>query len=81
MLRFQTRLSGGFAIPRRTVEKIDLDWLAEVTTITLTAGDNAPQDIVEQTLDFRKDRFDPAVDHRACEDEHARFPLPRELRQ
>ncbi|MER3416918.1 MAG: 4-hydroxy-3-methylbut-2-enyl diphosphate reductase [Gemmataceae bacterium] len=56
------------------------DWLEGVSTVLITAGASAPEDIVQQALTYLEQRFGAEVEVRALRQEHVRFPLPGELR-
>jgi 4-hydroxy-3-methylbut-2-enyl diphosphate reductase len=60
----------------------DLDpaWFDGVETVLVTAGASAPEAVVEQCLDWLRERFGATVEPRSIRDEHVSFPLPRELR-
>ena len=46
----------------------------------VTAGASAPEAVVEECLDFLKDRYQADVEARIVREEDVYFPLPRELR-
>jgi 4-hydroxy-3-methylbut-2-en-1-yl diphosphate reductase len=60
----------------------DLDpaWFAGVKTVLVTAGASAPEVVVEECLDWLRDRFGATVEPRSIREESVSFPLPRELR-
>ena len=60
--------------------EIDPAWFDGVETIVLTAGASAPEIVVEEVIDFLRDRFGATVEHRMIREEDVSFPLPRELR-
>jgi 4-hydroxy-3-methylbut-2-enyl diphosphate reductase len=59
---------------------LDPNWFAGVNTVLVTAGASAPEQVVEQCLDWLRDRFDATVEPRSIREESVSFPLPRELR-
>ena len=61
--------------------EIEPAWLADCDTLLLTAGASAPEDIVDECLQFLKDRYNASIEPRSFGEENARFPLPQELRQ
>ena len=55
-------------------------WFEGVNTILVTAGASAPEEVVDQCLDWLRKRFDATVEPRRIREENVSFPLPRELR-
>jgi len=55
-------------------------WLEGKETVVVTAGASAPEAVVEQCLDFLRDRYAAEVEVRIVREEDVYFPLPRELR-
>ena len=62
-------------------EDIDPAWFDGVEVVVLTAGASAPEDLVQQCLDWLKDRFAAEVVEEVVREESVRFPLPRSVRQ
>jgi len=60
---------------------INLDWFKATDTVLVTAGASAPEKVVEQCVDFLKERFGATVEPRSIREEEVYFPLPRELRR
>jgi 4-hydroxy-3-methylbut-2-enyl diphosphate reductase len=60
----------------------DLDpaWFHATDTVLVTAGASAPEQVVEECLDWLRDRFGAIVEPRSIREENVSFPLPRELR-
>ncbi|HVT29582.1 MAG TPA: 4-hydroxy-3-methylbut-2-enyl diphosphate reductase [Lacipirellulaceae bacterium] len=60
----------------------DLDpvWFHNVETVLVTAGASAPEQVVDQCLQWLRDRFAATVEPRPIRQESVSFPLPRELR-
>jgi 4-hydroxy-3-methylbut-2-en-1-yl diphosphate reductase len=48
--------------------------------VLVTAGASAPEVVVEDVLDFLREKFDASVEVRTLREENVSFPLPRELR-
>lgn len=59
---------------------IQAEWFRGDETVVVTAGASAPERLVEQCLDFLRDRFGATVEARSIREEEVHFPLPRELR-
>ena len=56
------------------------EWFDGMQTVLVTAGASAPETVVEQCLDWLRERFDATVEPRSIRQENVSFPLPRELR-
>src|SRR6476661_279746 len=56
-------------------------WFDGVKTVLVTAGASAPEQVVEQCLDWLRERFGAVIEPRNIRQENVSFPLPRELRQ
>jgi 4-hydroxy-3-methylbut-2-enyl diphosphate reductase len=63
-----------------TVAQIRDDWFRPDDTVLVTAGASAPEENVQQVIDYLKQRFGATVESRMVREEHVSFPLPRELR-
>jgi 4-hydroxy-3-methylbut-2-enyl diphosphate reductase len=59
---------------------IDPAWFTGAETVLVTAGASAPESVVEECVEFLRDRFDAEVEARAIRREDVYFPLPKELR-
>ena len=62
------------------VGEIDPNWFHPNDTVILTAGASAPEELVEECLDYLCSRFQATVETRNIRQERARFELPIELR-
>ena len=62
-------------------EDIQLDWLAGVSTIGLTAGASAPPAVVEEIIAALSGLGPVSVSERVTTTESIRFSLPKEVRQ
>ncbi|MDZ4818921.1 MAG: 4-hydroxy-3-methylbut-2-enyl diphosphate reductase [Planctomycetota bacterium] len=59
---------------------IHTDWFTGDETVLVTAGASAPESVVEECVNFLKDRFAATVESRSIREEEVYFPLPKELR-
>jgi 4-hydroxy-3-methylbut-2-enyl diphosphate reductase len=48
--------------------------------VLVTAGASAPEENVQEVIDYLKQKFGASVESRVVREEHVNFPLPRELR-
>jgi len=62
------------------VDDLDASWFNGVRTVAVTAGASAPEAIVEQCLDYLRQRYQAEIEVRTIREESVYFPLPRELR-
>ena len=58
---------------------IDDAWFTEVEIVMITAGASAPEVLVEECVDYIKQRFDADVELRTIREEEVYFNLPKEL--
>jgi 4-hydroxy-3-methylbut-2-enyl diphosphate reductase len=56
-------------------------WFNSAKTVLVTAGASAPEQVVEECIDWLRDHFDAIVEPRSNREESVSFPLPRELRR
>ncbi|MCC7476633.1 MAG: 4-hydroxy-3-methylbut-2-enyl diphosphate reductase [Pirellulales bacterium] len=56
------------------------EWFEGVGTVLVTAGASAPEAVVEECLDWLRERFGATIEPRSIREESVSFPLPRELR-
>ena len=61
------------------VSDINDAWFAEVETVMITAGASAPEVLVEECVDYIKQRFGADVELRSIREEEVHFNLPKEL--
>jgi 4-hydroxy-3-methylbut-2-en-1-yl diphosphate reductase len=62
-----------------SAEDIDWSWFDGVTTLGLTAGASAPEDLVQGVIEACRERFDVTVETVKTADETVTFKLPRVL--
>jgi len=60
---------------------IDDGWFRGVETVLVTAGASAPESVVEECLNYLRDRFGADVRTSIVRTEQVHFQLPRELRE
>jgi 4-hydroxy-3-methylbut-2-enyl diphosphate reductase len=56
------------------------EWFTAESTVVVTAGASAPEDVVQSCLEHLRDRFQAEVETRVVREEDVHFPLPLELR-
>ncbi len=60
---------------------MDPKWLEGVETVFMTAGASAPEVVVNECIEWLKDRYDATVEPVIVREEHVSFPLPKKLRK
>lgn len=76
-------LANEFEIPAHLIDgpdNIRSEWFNGDETVLMTAGASAPETVVEQCIDWLKDRYDAEVELRMIREENVHFPLPKVLR-
>jgi 4-hydroxy-3-methylbut-2-enyl diphosphate reductase len=60
--------------------EIDDHWFGEADTVLITAGASAPEEEVQECVEYLQRRYGATQESRTVREEHVSFPLPRELR-
>ncbi len=63
------------------VEEIDQVWLSNVSSVLVTAGASAPEDVVQEVLEYLRTRHGAEIIEETVRDEDVHFPLPKSLRE
>jgi 4-hydroxy-3-methylbut-2-enyl diphosphate reductase len=58
---------------------VDAEWLAGVNNVGVTAGASAPEHLVQELIEFLRDRGFQQMEEIELVDEDVRFSLPAEL--
>lgn len=59
---------------------IDLEWFNDIKKIGITAGASAPEELVQEVIDFLTNNFEIKIHHLKIIEENIKFNLPLELR-
>ena len=62
------------------VQEIEPHWLDGVKTVTITAGASAPEDVVQQVIEYLQQAYGATIAEELIREENVHFPLPRSLR-
>jgi 4-hydroxy-3-methylbut-2-enyl diphosphate reductase len=62
------------------VGEIHDNWFKASDTVLITAGASAPEEVVQECVEYLQQRFGATTESRTVREEHVNFPLPRELR-
>jgi 4-hydroxy-3-methylbut-2-enyl diphosphate reductase len=63
------------------VAEINDAWFDGVENVLITAGASAPEDVVQECLDYLQQRFGATVVEEWVREENVHFPLPKSLRE
>ena len=63
-----------------SAREIDPAWFTNKSTVLVTAGASAPEDVVQDCVEYLKNRYGATVETRTIREEDVSFQLPRELR-
>ncbi len=63
------------------VEEIDPAWMNGVQSVLVTAGASAPEDVVQEVLEYLRTRHDAEIIEETVREENVHFPLPKSLRE
>src|SRR4051794_5230922 len=63
------------------VSEIRSEWFEGVETVMITAGASAPEDVVQECIEYLQQRFAATIQEEWVRDENVHFPLPRSLRE
>ena len=74
------RASGKSAHLIDEAREINDAWFVGKECVLITAGASAPEDVVQEVVEYLRTRFGAIVESRTIREEHVSFPLPRELR-
>ena len=62
------------------VAELKDEWFAAADSVLVTAGASAPEEHVQDCIEYLKAKFGATVETRTVREEDVHFPLPRELR-
>src|SRR5262249_21163746 len=63
------------------VSEIQGDWFHDVDTVLITAGASAPEDVVQECIDYLQRNFGAVIHEETVREENVHFPLPKSLRE
>ncbi len=74
------RTSGKTAYLIDRVSELKDEWFASADAVLVTAGASAPEEHVQDCIEYLRVKFGATVETRTVREEDVSFPLPRELR-
>ncbi|MHB1560670.1 MAG: 4-hydroxy-3-methylbut-2-enyl diphosphate reductase [Isosphaeraceae bacterium] len=63
------------------VTEIREEWFQGVETVLITAGASAPEQVVQECVEYLQRNFDAEIQEETIREESVHFPLPRSLRE
>jgi 4-hydroxy-3-methylbut-2-en-1-yl diphosphate reductase len=63
------------------VSEIRPEWFVGAESVLITAGASAPEDVVQECIEYLQRRYDATIEEERVRDENVHFPLPRSLRE
>lgn len=60
--------------------EINPNWLKDAKTVLITAGASAPESVVQECVNYLKDKFGASLEERALKEENVYFALPKEMK-
>ncbi len=63
------------------VSEIQKAWFEGVQTVLITAGASAPEQVVQECIDYLQHHFSATIQERIVREENVHFPLPKSLRE
>ena len=63
------------------VSEIEASWFEGAETVLITAGASAPEDVVQDVIEFLEKRFGATIQEEFVREENVHFPLPKSLRE
>src|SRR5262245_2826617 len=77
-------IANGLGIPSFLIDgvaEIQDDWFREVQTVLITAGASAPEDVVQECIEYLQRNFGASIQEDFVRSENVHFPLPKSLRE
>ncbi len=63
------------------VHEIRPEWFEGAETVLITAGASAPEDVVQEVIDYLQQSFGATIAEEFVREENVHFPLPKSLRE
>ncbi len=62
------------------VSEIEEAWFEGAETVLITAGASAPEDVVQECIEYLQKRYEATIEEEWVREENVHFPLPKSLR-
>ena len=63
------------------VSEIQSDWFDGVETVLITAGASAPENVVQECVEYLQNTYGATIEEAVVREENVHFPLPKSLRE
>ena len=63
------------------VSEIQKNWFERVESVLITAGASAPEDVVQECIDYLVGNHGATIEEAFVREENVHFPLPKSLRE
>jgi 4-hydroxy-3-methylbut-2-enyl diphosphate reductase len=63
------------------VAEIRPEWFDRADNVLITAGASAPEDVVQECIEYLRSRFGATAEEETVREENVHFPLPKSLRE
>jgi 4-hydroxy-3-methylbut-2-en-1-yl diphosphate reductase len=77
-------IANGLGVPSHLIDgvaEIEHHWFRGVETVLITAGASAPEQVVQECIDYLERNFGAAIQEEIVRKEGVHFPLPKSLRE
>jgi 4-hydroxy-3-methylbut-2-enyl diphosphate reductase len=77
-------IAHGLGIPSHLIDgvsEIKHSWFTDVETVLITAGASAPEQVVQECIEYLETNFGATIREETIRKESVHFPLPKSLRQ
>jgi 4-hydroxy-3-methylbut-2-enyl diphosphate reductase len=77
-------ISNGLGVPSYLIDgvsEIQETWFQNVETVLITAGASAPEDVVQECIEYLQRNYGATIDEQTVRQESVHFPLPKSLRE
>jgi len=77
-------IAQGLGIPAHLIDgvcEIEHSWFQNIETVLMTAGASAPEQVVQECIDYLETNFNATIQEETVRTESVHFPLPKSLRQ
>jgi len=77
-------ISNGLGVPSYLIDgvsEIEAAWFETVDTVLITAGASAPEDVVQECIEYLQRDYGATIEELTIREEGVHFPLPKSLRE
>jgi 4-hydroxy-3-methylbut-2-enyl diphosphate reductase len=77
-------ISNGLGVPSYLIDgvmEIEDAWFHNVDTVLMTAGASAPEEVVQECIDYLQRHYGATIEEHTIREESVHFPLPKSLRE